>query len=116
MSFEGSCHCGAVQFEVDAPPPTTAISCNCSHCRRRGALLSFFPASQFKVTQGSEALRSYKFNTHKIDHQFCQACGIEAFAHGAKPDGTPVYAVNLRCVPAIDLDVLELQKYDGAKA
>ncbi|CAM3948307.1 GFA family protein [Bordetella muralis] len=116
MSFEGSCHCGAVRFEVQAPIPTQAISCNCSHCRRKGFLLSFFPEAQFTLLQGESSLGSYRFNTHKINHRFCQACGTQAFAEGANPDGSAVRAVNLRCVPSIDLDALSLQKYDGAKA
>src|SRR3546814_7162845 len=72
MSFTGSGHCGAVKFNVDAQPPLKAISCNCSHCRRKGFLLSFFPAGQFTLIQGGESLRSYKFNTHKINHRFCE--------------------------------------------
>ncbi len=116
MSFEGSCHCGSIQFTVDAPPPTEAISCNCSHCRRRGALLSFFPSDKVAVTQGQQDLHTYQFNTHKIDHQFCPNCGIEAFARGAKPDGSTMYAVNLRCVPSIDLGALELRMHDGANS
>jgi hypothetical protein len=32
------------------------------------------------------------------------------------PDGKPMRAVNLRCVPGVDLDALKLQKYDGASA
>jgi len=116
MPFEGSCHCGAVRFEVDAQPPQQAISCNCSHCRRKGFLLSFFPAEQFTLLQGEEALFSYRFNTHKIEHRFCRHCGTQPFAEGANPDGTAVRAVNLRCVPSIDLDALTLQRFDGAAA
>lgn len=116
MSFEGSCHCGAVRFEVQAPIPTQALSCNCSHCRRKGFLLSFFPVAQFTLLQGESSLGSYRFNTHKINHRFCQTCGTQAFAEGANPDGSAVRAVNMRCVPSIDLDTLALQKYDGAKA
>lgn len=116
MTFEGSCHCAAVSFKVDAPLPTKAISCNCSHCRRKGFLLSFFPAEQFTLVQGEESLRSYRFNTHQIDHRFCQECGTEPFAEGKNPDGSSVRAVNLRCVPAIDLTALELQHFDGAGA
>lgn len=114
MSFEGSCHCGAIQFTINAEPPTNALSCNCSHCRRRGALLAFFPVEQFTLTQGEDSLGSYMFNTHRINHRFCQHCGIEPFAYGANPDGSVVRAVNLRCVPSIDLDALEIQHYDGA--
>jgi len=114
MSFQGSCHCGTVAFTVDAEPPRAAISCNCSHCRRKGFLLAFFPADKFNLDSGTDSLREYKFNTHKIRHLFCEKCGTEPFAYGANPDGSPVRAVNLRCVPAVDLDALELQKYDGA--
>lgn len=79
-------------------------------------MLSFFPAEQFTLIQGEEALRPYMFNTHKIEHRFCQNCGTEPFAYGANPDGSSVRAVNLRCVPSIDMGALELQHYDGAKA
>jgi hypothetical protein len=30
------------------------------------------------------------------------------------PDGNRMVAVNLRCVPDIDLDQLEIQAFDGA--
>ena len=114
--LEGSCHCGAVAFTVDAETPKSAISCNCSHCRRKGFLLSFFPPEQFSLTQGEDALESYYFNTHKIEHQFCTTCGSEAFAAGTGPDGKAMRAINLRCVENIDLDALEIQHYDGAKS
>ena len=115
MSFEGSCHCGAVTFTVEGDPPAKAISCNCSHCRRKGFLLAFVPADRFTLTAGEAALRSYRFNTHRIEHRFCGTCGVEPFAAGVGPDGSAVRAVNLRCVPALDLQALELQEVDGAR-
>src|SRR5262249_43649823 len=114
MSFQGSCHCGAVKFTVDAPPPREAVSCNCSHCRRKGFLLGFFPVERFSITSGAGQLREYTFNTHKIRHQFCAKCGTQAFAYGNNPDGSEVRAVNLRCVPSIDISKLTLNYYDGA--
>jgi len=114
MSFQGSCHCGAVGFTVNADLPASAISCNCSHCRRKGFLLSFFPAELFTLDRGADDLQSYQFNTHQIDHRFCRHCGTQPVAYGANPDGSLVRAVNLRCVPDIDLDALTVQKYDGA--
>lgn len=112
--LKGSCHCGAVAFTVEAEPPVEAISCNCSHCRRKGLLLAFYDADQFALTQGAEALTSYFFNKHAIEHQFCATCGCQPFAAGKGPDGKAVRAVNLRCVAAIDLDALTLRKVDGA--
>lgn len=114
MPFQGSCHCGAVRFSVDADLPASAISCNCSHCRRKGFLLSFFPASAVTLDAGADELQSYRFNTHKIEHLFCRHCGTQPLAAGANPDGSPVRAVNLRCVPDVDLQALTLHPHDGA--
>lgn len=112
--IEGSCHCGEVTFSVDAETPKSAISCNCSHCQRKGLLLGFFPREQFTLQSGADTIKSYFFNTHKIEHQFCTTCGCQAFADGVRPDGQAVKAVNLRCVTNIDLDALDIQKVDGA--
>ena len=115
MAFEGSCHCGKVAFAVEADPPEQALSCNCSHCRRKGMLLAFFPAAQFTLTRGAEFLKSYFFYKHAIEHRFCAECGTEPFAHGRMPDGTETRAINLRCVETVDLDALAIEKIDGAK-
>lgn len=115
MAFEGSCHCGKVAFAVDAEPPAKAYSCNCSHCRTKGFLLSFFPPEQFTLLRGADELKSYFFHKHAIEHMFCATCGAQPLAMGKLPDGSPMRAVNLRCVAAIDLDALELIKVDGAQ-
>lgn len=114
MSYEGSCHCGAVAFRVDGDVPTEAMSCNCSHCRRKGFLLSFVPVDTFSLVKGDEALTDYLFNKHAIAHRFCATCGCQSFGVGKGPDGTEMAAINLRCVPSIDLDSLTVQKVDGA--
>ncbi|WP_326524578.1 GFA family protein [Sphingomonas sp.] len=114
MAYSGSCHCGAVTFEVEGDAPTTAMSCNCSHCRRKGFLLSFVPADTFTLATGGEALTEYRFNRHVLAHRFCATCGCQPFASGTGPDGKDMVAVNLRCVPDIALDVLDVQNVDGA--
>jgi hypothetical protein len=114
MPYTGSCHCGAVTFTVDAVPPTEAMSCNCSHCSRKGFVLTFVPADQFTLDSGAENLTDYPFYKHTITHQFCKTCGTEAFAIGKSPQGE-MRAINLRCVPDVDLDGLAIQKIDGAR-
>ena len=113
MSYTGSCHCGAVAFTVSADAPTEAMSCNCSHCSRKGFLLTFVPADQFTLDSGEDNLTDYQFYKHRITHRFCSTCGTQPFAFGSSPDG-PVRAVNLRCVPEIDTDALAIKKVDGA--
>ena len=114
MAFEGSCHCGKVAFKVQADPPSVAMSCNCSHCRRKGMLLGFFPAGQFTLLRGEADLKSYYFYKHNIEHRFCTTCGTQPFANGKGPDGAAMAAVNLRCVEAIDPDAIEIKMVDGA--
>ncbi len=110
---EGSCHCGAVQFEWDGPTDE-AMSCNCSICRRKGYLLAFAPMDALRVSTPTEALATYTFNKHAIQHQFCTTCGCAPFGVGKTPDGQEMAAVNLRCVPGVDLDNLKINKVDGA--
>ncbi|MEK7342516.1 MAG: GFA family protein [Pseudomonadota bacterium] len=114
MGYQGSCHCGAVTFTVDADPPTEAMTCNCSHCSRKGFVLTFVPADQFTLKSGADQLTDYLFYKHTITHQFCKTCGTEAFALGKSPQGD-MRAINLRCVPSIDLDGLTIQEIDGAR-
>lgn len=113
MAYNGSCHCGAVEFTVEGDIPGEAMSCNCSHCRRKGFLLSFVPAGTFTLNRGEDVLTDYLFNKHAITHRFCSVCGAQPFAEGKGKDGE-TRAVNLRCVPDADLDTLTLQKIDGA--
>jgi hypothetical protein len=34
MQLEGSCHCGAVRFSVEAMSPVPFLHCHCSICRK----------------------------------------------------------------------------------
>ena len=115
QTYAGSCHCGAVKYAVTMEPVTSAMACNCSMCRRTGTLLSFVPASAFELQQGSDALASYKFNKHVIDHLFCKTCGIKSFARGKSRDGSPTIAINVRCLDGVDVDALEVKHFDGAR-
>jgi hypothetical protein len=38
---------------------------------------------------------------------------VTAFAKGKAPDGTEMRAVNVRCLDDVDIDSLEVTKYDG---
>ncbi len=110
----GSCHCGKVAFEVTGSFGG-AVVCNCSYCRRTGNMLAFTTPEHFRLTTRESDVSTYLFNTQKISHYFCAACGISTHGSGVGPDGKRMVAVNLRCVPDIDLDKLEVQAFDGAK-
>ena len=112
MAYQASCHCGAVKVDVDADPPSEAVACNCSHCRREGFLLSFVPRDKVTIT-GRDQLTEYRFNKHVIAHLFCRTCGSQPVAEGPGKDG-PGAMINLNCVPTIDPESLKVTHFDGA--
>jgi hypothetical protein len=113
-TYQGSCHCGAVKFEVTMPPPTRAIACNCSMCSRTGWLLAFAKDDTFKLLHGADAVTDYQFNKKTIHHVFCKICGVRAYSTGSDKHGKPTMAVNLRCVADIDVTSLPVERFDGA--
>jgi len=112
-SRRGSCHCGAVTFEVEADlsQPT---ACNCSMCGRSGTLLVFVPEGSFRQLSGEDALKDYQFGRKHIHHLFCTTCGIKPFAWGLGQDGNKMIAVNARCVEGVDVQNVQPRWYDGA--
>ena len=112
MTYQGSCHCSAIRFQVEGTLEN-AMECNCSHCNRKRFLLWFVPKAQFTLETPDASLTSYKFNKHVIDHLFCPTCGVQAFAYGADPDGNEVVAVNIRCLENIDQSAVTKIPFDG---
>lgn len=110
--YSGSCQCGAVTFEADLDLDTT-ITCNCSRCRRSGAVLAFTPRSNFTLKSGEGAMTEYLFNKKMISHLFCATCGIQGFGYGKGPDGTEMAAVNVNCLDDVDARALTSHAYDG---
>jgi len=109
-TYQGSCHCGRVTFEVDGDI-RGAIECNCSICRRKGALWHAASAEQMRIKSDEADLGSYRFNTMKATHYFCKACGVSPFSH---PRLDPsLWVVNVRCLEGIDLNSLPVQLFDG---
>jgi hypothetical protein len=111
--YSGGCQCGKVRFEVKVDLEKPVISCNCSMCGRSGTLLTFVPATQFTLLSGEDVLTDYLFNKHAIHHLFCKVCGIKSFARGSLPDGSPMAAINTRCLDEVDLQKLKVNQFDG---
>ena len=89
------------------------MSCNCSICRKRGALLAFVPAAN-SSWERRYALTDYQFNKKIVHHLFCDTCGVCSFARGTGPDGAEMIAINVRCLDGVDLDGLNVVTFDGA--
>ncbi|MYZ46508.1 GFA family protein [Propylenella binzhouense] len=111
----GGCHCGRVRFEAKTDLGTL-ISCNCSICSKKGLMLTFVPDGDFRLVSGYDFLVDYQFNKHVIHHLSCARCGVEPFARGKAPDGSPMVAINVRCLDDVDVATLEPTPFNGRDA
>lgn len=112
MTYQGSCHCGKIRYEVAGEIEKLA-ECNCSHCSRKGYLLWFVPRTALNLLTPEEDMNAYTFNRHVIRHQFCPTCGCAPFGFGTDPAGNATAAINARCLEDVDLAGIERMQFDG---
>lgn len=108
--WSGSCHCGAVRFTIDAEIDEV-IRCDCSLCRRKGALMAKVPESGLNLEAGEEALTLYQWNTGVAKHWFCRHCGIYPFHR--KRSAPDSYGVNVGCLEDFDVAAYSYRLADG---
>jgi hypothetical protein len=94
-AMDGSCHCGAVHWRFEGLPPS-ATSCNCSICRRYGALWAYGAEGETFTVSGQTA--TYVWNREWLAFHFCAkcACVVAWLATSRGKDGRVRGAVNLR--------------------
>lgn len=96
-----SCHCGAVQLELTLPDGIVdPRRCNCSICRRKGAVVASVPLDGLRVVKGEHHLRLYQFNTQQARHYFCAICGI--YTHHQRRSNPHQYGYNVGCLEGVD--------------
>jgi len=111
MNHRGSCHCGAVQIDVEAAEILEVSECNCSICTRTGYWHLIVPKRAFTLLRGEEELSLYTFNTGIAKHYFCRICGCKPFyVPRSNPDG---YSVNVRCLDRSTIKELRITPFDG---
>jgi hypothetical protein len=113
--LKGSCHCGAVKFTAELPKGlSSARRCTCSICRMRGAVAVTGTIAGFKITQGSNKLTTYRFNTRTAEHHFCSNCGI--YTHHKRRSNPNELGVNVACLEGFSpFDFPEIVVYDGTR-
>ena len=89
MELKGSCHCGAVRFNVDYPTPYPYQACYCSICRKTagggGYAINLGADSTSLQVEGEENIRSFHARVHNPEEEgtrtslasrhFCSRCG-----------------------------------------
>ena len=108
-----SCHCGAVVLELDLPDGIVdPRRCDCSICRRKGAIVASVPLSGLKIVKGEDVLSLYRFNTMAAKHYFCSVCGI--YTHHQRRSNPQQYGYNVGCLEGVNpFEIGDVQTNDG---
>lgn len=100
-SQKATCHCGAVELELTLPNGLEELRrCDCSMCRRRGAIVASVTLDNLKVVKGVDKLSLYQFNTMTAKHYFCSVCGI--YTHHQRRSNPHLYGFNVACVAGVN--------------
>jgi hypothetical protein len=110
---KATCHCGAVELELSLPEGVVdPRRCDCSMCRRRGAIVASVPLSGIRIVKGEDVLKLYQFNTKTARHYFCTNCGI--YTHHQRRSNPEQYGFNIGCLEGVNpYDIGEVAVYDG---
>ncbi|MEE5071221.1 GFA family protein [Pseudomonas alliivorans] len=108
-----SCHCGAVVLELDLPDGIVdPRRCDCSLCRRRGAIVATVAEDGVRVIHGQKMLKLYQFNSRTAEHYFCGRCGI--YTHHRRRSNPHEFGYNVACLDDVNpFDLGPVQTSDG---
>ncbi len=113
--LEGGCHCGAARWRLRGDPgPATA--CNCTLCRRYGALWAYdFEGERISVAGPTAVYRRAGKAEPALEIHFCPTCGCVVCWRGLRLDaqGRRRMAVNLRLAPPDAVADLPIDHFDG---
>lgn len=112
-TIEGTCHCGSLgyQFNDDVE---FATECNCSICRRLGALWIYSAARNIKLKLAQDSQVIYSHGKKSLVFTSCLHCGCSLSWTALKGGADDTMAVNLRLASLDDIAAIPVRKFDGA--
>jgi hypothetical protein len=110
--IRASCHCGGVTWTFDGAPDG-ATACNCTVCRRHGALWAYdYEGERIRVSGQTSA---YAWSRKNLAFHFCPICGCVAYWRAREPDaeGRRRIAVNLRLAEPGEVAAIPIDHFEG---
>jgi hypothetical protein len=107
------CHCGRIRIEV-AGAPEYLIDCNCSICRRYGALWAFYPLQGARIQGAAEHADGYIWGEKTITTFRCSHCGCVTHWEPLQPRTDSKFAINARLLAPDALREVRVRRFDGA--
>ena len=110
QTYKGSCHCGAVAFEIDTDL-SESVKCNCSLCTKKNALMTMVHENQFRILKGEDKLGLYEWNSGVAKHHFCNECGIYTFHR--RRSSPEHFAINVHCLDDANASGISIVEING---
>lgn len=113
--LQGSCHCGAVKLTLPNIP-SRATECNCSICRRLGAIWGMFDWMTVNVHAAEDTLVEYVWGEKTLRTMRCRTCGCATHWEPLSANEGAWHGVNLRMFPPELLQQVHVRCFDGAES
>ncbi|MES0879537.1 GFA family protein [Roseibium sp. SCP14] len=113
LPITGSCHCGAVSYEMKVQP-RFAVECNCSICRSLGTVWGHGEAGDIEVTSTPEATLAYSRGDMELAFHTCKTCGSTTHWEAIAGEARGRMAVNLRLAEPGTIETIGHRHFDGA--
>jgi hypothetical protein len=109
--LRGNCLCGGASWELDGELDG-ATACNCTACRRYGALWAYgYENVDIRVSGTTTAFRR---NRGVLGFHFCPECGCVTWWRGTTPEAEGIrIAVNLRLADPGSVAAIPIDHFDG---
>jgi len=111
----GRCHCGAVSWQHRGPV-TAATICNCTACRRNGAIWAYgHQGVDVDLAAPEDGLIAYVQGDRLLALLICRTCGNLSAWRSLTTDGSAPrrMAVNLRLAEPAAVAAIPVKRFDG---
>lgn len=112
-ALAATCHCGAVRVEIPQRPEKLT-NCNCSICRRYGALWAYYKVGTVKIVGHPEHTTGYVQGDKTLRTVWCKHCGCVTHWEPLDPKAEGHMAVNARNFDPAALGPVVIRHFDGA--
>lgn len=111
--LEGHCHCGAVSIRVPRRPRELTL-CNCSICRRLGALWAYYKVGTVELRGHPQHTEEYIQGDRMLRTVRCRTCGCTTHWEPLAPTAASRMGVNMRNFDPVAVGNVRLRLLDGA--
>lgn len=110
--FYAGCHCGAIRLGVPSLPEQL-IHCNCSICRRYGALWALYEIGTVELSGQLDQLAAYIWGKRSIRTMHCKNCGCVTHWEPITDSAGSKCGVNMRNFDPETISGVKIRKFDG---